>query len=290
MANDQLQEIVAQSGLEPTKATIIMDQFQRFFIVADEWEQVARSIQVTDAGQTDKMALARKGRLLLREKRIDIENTRKRLKEQALREGKAIDGIANVLKAIIVPLEEHLDKQEHFVEIKAQEAADREAARIRQEAADKLAAEEQAAREEQARIRAENERLKKEAEEREAAAMLERQKAAAEKRRLEEAAARERAKAAKAAAEQKAKAEERETKIRAQAAAAKKAADEKARKAQERAAAEAARLRAEVAAKEAENLAILEAERKEKEALEARLAAMVECPACHHKFVPGEQG
>jgi hypothetical protein len=43
------------------------------------------------------------------------------LKEQALREGKAVDGIANVLKALIVPLEEHLDKQERFVEIRAEE-------------------------------------------------------------------------------------------------------------------------------------------------------------------------
>jgi hypothetical protein len=30
------------------------------------------------------------------------------------------------------------------------------------------------------------------------------------------------------------------------------------------------------------------AERRKQEALEAQLAAQVECPKCHHKFIPGE--
>jgi len=72
---------------------------------------------VTKEDQTAEMDMARVGRLFLRDKRIAIEKARKELKEQALREGKAIDGIANVLKALIVPIEEYLGKQERFVEI-----------------------------------------------------------------------------------------------------------------------------------------------------------------------------
>jgi hypothetical protein len=61
--------------------------------------------------------MAREGRLFLKEKRVFIEKTRKDLKEQSLREGKAIDGIANVLKALIEPIEKYLEQQEKFIEI-----------------------------------------------------------------------------------------------------------------------------------------------------------------------------
>lgn len=139
---NQLQVIVKDSGLEPTKAKYILEQFQDYFKIADEWTIKAKSIVVIDESQTTDMEMARVGRLFLKEKRVAIEKARKSLKEQALREGKAIDGIANVLKALIVPIEEYLDKQEHFIENKAKEEAERkrieeeqkaEEERIRQE-------------------------------------------------------------------------------------------------------------------------------------------------------------
>lgn len=139
---NQLQVIVKDSGLEPTKAKYILEQFQDYFKMADEWALKAKTIVVTDVSQTTDMEMARVGRLFLKEKRVAIEKARKSLKEQALREGKAIDGIANVLKALIVPIEEYLDKQEHFAENKAKEEAERkrieeeqkaEEERIRQE-------------------------------------------------------------------------------------------------------------------------------------------------------------
>jgi ATPase subunit of ABC transporter with duplicated ATPase domains len=85
-----------------------------------------------------------------------------------LREGKAIDGIANVLKAVIVPIEEYLDEQEHYIERKreAEEEARRlEAEKLLKEKEEKEKAEREA---EEKRIREENEKLKKEAEKREA--------------------------------------------------------------------------------------------------------------------------
>jgi len=134
---NQLQVIVKESGLDSTKAQYLLDNFQDYFKIAAEWELKARSIKVTDATQKTDMEMARVGRLFLRDKRIDIEKARKKLKESTLREGKAIDGIANVLKALIIPLEEYLNTQEHFVEIK--EAKEVEKARKERVAAEEKA-------------------------------------------------------------------------------------------------------------------------------------------------------
>jgi DNA-directed RNA polymerase subunit RPC12/RpoP len=123
---NQLQVIVQTSGLDQTKADYILTQFTDYFKIAAEWETKAKSIIVTNENQTVDMQIARVGRLFLREQRIKVEKARKTLKEQALREGKAIDGIANVLKALIEPIEEYLEKQEKFIEIKAAEKAEQE--------------------------------------------------------------------------------------------------------------------------------------------------------------------
>lgn len=111
---NQLVTIVNESGLDKSKADILLKNFQDYFEIAGDWEKKAKMLVVSDDKQVAEMKMAREGRLFLREKRIAIEKTRKELKEQSLREGKAIDGIANVLKALIVPIEEYLYKQEHF--------------------------------------------------------------------------------------------------------------------------------------------------------------------------------
>jgi len=187
---NQLAIIVNESGLEETKAQYILDRFQEYFTIAAKWELKAKSIVVTNETQVAEMKMARAGRLFLKEKRIAIENARKHLKEQSLRESRAIDGIANVLKALIIPIEKYLDEQEHFIEIKAAKAA---AEKERKEA-ERLEAEriarEKAEVEERERIRVENEKLKVEAEKKERALILERKKkveAESKKREADEA-------------------------------------------------------------------------------------------------------
>ena len=179
---NQLAVIIKESQLEHTKAQYILENFQDYFKIASEWEVKASTIQVTNVEQKTEMKMAREARLFLRDKRLDVEKARKRLKEQSLREGKAIDGIANVLKALIEPIEQYLDKQEHFVELQQTE----EEARLKVEAEARAEAEriakEKAEESERERIRLENETLKKEAEAREKAIELERQ--AVEKQRL----------------------------------------------------------------------------------------------------------
>ncbi len=292
---NQLTVIVKKSNLEPTKAKFILDKFQDYFETASEWELKAKAIVVTNETQKTEMKMARAGRLFLREKRIAVEKARKELKEQALREGKAIDGIANVLKALIVPIEDYLEGQERFVEREQKKKA--EALRIETEKRieEERIAKEKADAEEQARMRAENERLRKEAEARD--------RRIAEERRLhDEIIAKERTKAdeERRAIEEKARID-REAKDRALAAerakaeTEKKAIEDMARKerekkekalAIERAKVEAEKKKAEEKARKekATEIAKANAERKEKERLAEILKNQIICPNCGHKF------
>lgn len=159
MKENNLQVIVENSGLEKSKAKIMLDQFDDYFKMASEWEIKAKSIIVTDKSQITNMKMARVGRLFLREKRIAIEKTRKSLKEQSIREGKAVDGIANILKALIAPIEEHLDRQEHFVEIKEKEEEKLKLIEEQKKQEEEQILKEQKDREEQKRIQKEHAEL-----------------------------------------------------------------------------------------------------------------------------------
>lgn len=117
-SQEKLNSIVKTHQLSPAKGEIILQQFKDYFEIAANWERKIQELIVTDETQIAEMKMAREGRLFLRDKRLAIEKTRKELKEESLREGKAIDGIANVLKALIVPLEEKLHEQETFIERK----------------------------------------------------------------------------------------------------------------------------------------------------------------------------
>lgn len=119
-------------GLEIATAQNLKDSFKGFFVEVQPWAEKAKTIHVTNASQTEVIAEARKVRLKLREIRIATETTRKRLKEDSLRLGKAIDGFANILKAIIEPAEQHLQDQEDFAE--RQEEARKAALKAEREA------------------------------------------------------------------------------------------------------------------------------------------------------------
>lgn len=198
---NKLQTVAEQSGLESTKAKEIIAQFDEFFGVADEWEQKAKTINVTDASQKDDIKLARVGRLFLKGKRIEIQNARKSLKDSALKEGQLIDSVAKILVGIIDPIEKYLKLQEDFVEI--QEAARQKAEvdaglalleeqRVKKEEADAKAEEERKAEElkQQQIILEENKRLKDEADNKEIALEMERkaneEKLAEERREADE--------------------------------------------------------------------------------------------------------
>ena len=187
--DNKLEVIVKASGLEGTKAQIILSKFQGYFEIAAEWEAKAATIQVADASQKADIAMARVGRLFLRDKINDVEKERKKLKEQSLREGQCIDGIAKTLKGLLIPIRTHLDEQEHFVELKAaREAADKQRAIDKVLEAERLEKEKEE-REEQERIRMENMQLRREAVEKEKLVEQERKDAQREIQKAEDAAA-----------------------------------------------------------------------------------------------------
>ena len=121
---------LAKFTLEEDTRVRLAELFQPFLERVREWRDKAFALVVTDATQLTEMAKAREGRLYLKGLRNETERLRKVIKEDSLNKGKAIDSIANLVKAAIEPIEAHLDKQERFAEIKeAERKAETKAAR-----------------------------------------------------------------------------------------------------------------------------------------------------------------
>lgn len=160
-----LQVIVKESNLEESKANFIFKKFATFFSDAELWAKKAKAIKVTDESQKVVMDQARQGRLFLRKIRIDIEKCRKELKEQSLREGKAIDKVAKLLTDTIEPIELYLDQQEHFVEHREAQKEAIVRAEIEKKMEEERLADERRKAEELEVTRRENEELRKKMEE-----------------------------------------------------------------------------------------------------------------------------
>ena len=114
---NQLVQTINEAGVEESTAITLQNSFMPFFQKANEWKEKASQLVVTDVSQTREMKMAREARLALREIRIDADKTRKALKEDSLRYGKAVQGVYNVIEYLIVPIEKHLEEQEKFAEI-----------------------------------------------------------------------------------------------------------------------------------------------------------------------------
>ena len=292
---NQLAVIIKESGLETTKAQVMLDEFSGYFKLAGQIEAQAKTLEVKDITETLKMKMAKTARLELKAMRVKVENTRVRLKADVLLQSKAIDGIANNLKAVIKPTEDWLADQEKFKE--RQEAAALEA---RRQAAEEALQEKEAAdaAEEAVRIKeqaVENERLRKENEVKDLALEAERKdaadKLAAQQKANDAKVARERKKAAadaKAAADKAAEVAKQEAEKKAKEDA--KVAAAKAKADREKAAA-AAKVVAERNRVEIERVAKENAEREAAHKEAMRQARMVTCPHCGETFenAPKEQ-
>jgi hypothetical protein len=262
--NNEMVDIINRSGLPPTDANVILAGFERFFNVAAEWEEEARTIVITDENYYTPEGIAAMeragvGRKFLKGVRLEIEKTRKAEKEVSLRKGQVIDGIAKALTASASLTEIYLGKQENFAKLKAAAEVERlmeadrkkaEEARIKQEEAEEA---ERVA--EQDRMRKENERLRKEAEKREKAMAKERKAA-------EKVLADERAKAQAERHEAEKREWERQEQLKDE-----RAARAKAAKAQD---AKIAKQNVKAAA--------------ERERLLALIQKPIECPHCHETF------
>ena len=164
LPSKDLAVIIKETGLEESLAQEFTSNFQEHFRMAAEWAKKAKKIIVTDPSQVVVMQEARTARLFLREKRLEIEKFRVARKEYFLKGGRAIDKVANFLKDTIIPIEEHLDRQEHFVEIRKKAEDDRILAEAYAKQEAERLAKEEADRQALAKANEENARLRKEAE------------------------------------------------------------------------------------------------------------------------------
>ena len=113
-ASDKITHVT--SDLDASSAEQLRASFDALFAKAGEWIKRAKEIEVTSLDQTREMKLARESRLALKDIRVEAEKTRKALKEESLRWGRAIDGMCNVLKGLVEPIEAYLLEQETFAE------------------------------------------------------------------------------------------------------------------------------------------------------------------------------
>jgi colicin import membrane protein len=272
----ELCAVVKREGVAEQQQSVLIGSFAPYHAQIAAARKTSETI--TNGADPLQRKMARECRLELRRVRCAIENTRKDAKADALRYGKAVDGMANVLKFLCEPEEERLEEIEQtevqkeqariaalvesrtaaLIEVDANPAAYNLGAmddatwstvlagavkanqdRIetdRKAEADRIERERKEA-EERASIKAENERLKAEAEKREAEIKAERDKEADERAKVEaalkaeresaqkaaQAAADEAARVAKDAADERAKRDAAEAKAKADKAAAEQA-------------------------------------------------------------------
>lgn len=114
-----------EAKLPESESSVLESVFLPFFKQAEEWKSKAEALVVTSADDKEQMKEARTARLIIKDIRVNVEKRRKELKEDSLRKGKLIDAMANIIKAVIEPIEEHLDKQEKFVQIQEEKKRQR---------------------------------------------------------------------------------------------------------------------------------------------------------------------
>jgi len=109
-----LAKTVKESNLPASKAEALEAAFMPFFEQVSKHCETAFTIKVSNIGQTAEMGRARAARLALKDIRVSKEKVRKQVKEDALREGQAIDKIAKFLDSVIEPMEKYLLDQEEY--------------------------------------------------------------------------------------------------------------------------------------------------------------------------------
>lgn len=114
--SNHLLEIVKNSGLNEEKSLVLINKFEEFTKTVDEWKEKSKALVITDITQKTEMKMCREAYLLIKGKVVDIEKTRKALKEDSLKEGRAIDEVAKELKNLLEPLRDELKEKSEFAE------------------------------------------------------------------------------------------------------------------------------------------------------------------------------
>src|ERR1022692_1151353 len=101
----ELETTVRESNLDPADAVSLLQCYRPIFEeVHGLMQRVADAQPVTDATQLTEMRECRALRLALGAERVRADKLRKRLKEDGLRRGNAVQGVFNLLKYMIEPV------------------------------------------------------------------------------------------------------------------------------------------------------------------------------------------
>lgn len=117
--NNQLQVILQEQNVPAEQAKQMVELFGGPFEEAGQILATYKDIKVTDINDVEGMQQARTKRLALKAARTTVERNRKQLKENIVKQGRAIDSVAKFVKDTIAPAEEYLQLQEDFAKLEA---------------------------------------------------------------------------------------------------------------------------------------------------------------------------
>lgn len=119
----ELVQVLQEFNLEESKKNVVNGLLQPFFAKAEEWKTQVDTIVITDPTQTDKMALAKTGRLQLRNFRLEAEKLVKSQRETIkarmaddVLEDKLWLRSGQIMEAVFKNLETKLEEKEKFAE------------------------------------------------------------------------------------------------------------------------------------------------------------------------------
>jgi hypothetical protein len=118
--DNKLQVILAEQGIAETDVAKLIEAFGGPFEEAGTVLSTYKDIVVTKEDDVAGMQKAREARLLLKKARTTVENSRKNLKADIVKQGRAIDSVARFVKEEIEPAENYLQLQEDFAKIAAE--------------------------------------------------------------------------------------------------------------------------------------------------------------------------
>jgi len=109
-------QVLKNSKLTPDTSSRLKLMFKERFSKIEKYAAMAYDINVTDISQKPEMKLSASLRSNIRTERTGADKDRKAEGEDARLFVGAVNGMFNVLKAIALPAEAHLEKQEKFAE------------------------------------------------------------------------------------------------------------------------------------------------------------------------------
>jgi len=127
MENNKLQVILKEQDIDASDVQKLVKAFGGPFDEVGEILSKYKEVEVTDENDRVGMAKARELRLALKKARTTIENSRKDLKADIVKQGRAIDSVARLVKEEIEPAEQYLELQEKYAEIQEEKRAEEKA-------------------------------------------------------------------------------------------------------------------------------------------------------------------